>query len=138
MPPLRVLALTLSLATLWVCCIMLQCSGAGSGDPFGVPLMGHDTPSAVLHMDMAFPGVKGPLGSPAQWRMSIHCLSAETFSPYTQTPPPSPPLVGVCAGLAADKPGAVASTPEGACLGPAVDALPDALNNSVTFLISVP
>lgn len=34
-PSLQGVSLTLSPETLWICCIMLQCSGVESGDPFG-------------------------------------------------------------------------------------------------------
>lgn len=50
------------------------------------------------------------LGQSAQRRMGVHCLCPEVLT-CTQNPPP-PPFCGeaVCANLATDKPGAVAST----------------------------
>lgn len=74
-------------------------------------------------VDVAFMGWEPPqLGWSAQWRMGVHCISPEAFLLYTGNPsPPPPPFgVGVCTSLAGDKPGAVASIPEGAGLNPHV------------------
>lgn len=62
---LRGPGLTLSLATLWICCILVWCRVWG---PFGGPLMGHVTPSAV---DKLFWGEGAPQLSSAQQRMGV-------------------------------------------------------------------
>lgn len=115
----------------------VQCSGAGSGGSFGRGLWWAMTPlccpSHGCPLDVAVLGEGAPqLSWCAQQRMGTHWPEAV---PHTQTLSSSPLWCRVCVSLAADKPGAVASTLK-QVLGWAMGGLPDALNNSVTLLIS--
>lgn len=136
----------------WICCIMLhhvQCSLVqGLGTPWWGAFHGPWHPlCCVSHgcpVEVAFLGYLAPqLGKSAEQMMGVHCLWLEVM-PHLQNLSSSPLWCRVCASLAADKPRTITSTLKLLDI-PAMDAsssslihhFPDALNSSVTFLISI-
>lgn len=84
--------------------------------------MGYDTPSFMPHVTV--PGMwLSRSGRPCSWavlhgRGWVFTASEQRLFCHTQESSLPPFGVGVCTSLTADKPGAVASIPEGAGLNP--------------------
>uniref|UniRef100_A0A8C9N482 Tectonic family member 3 n=1 Tax=Serinus canaria TaxID=9135 RepID=A0A8C9N482_SERCA len=97
-PPLQGASLTLTLARLWICCIVPQRSGAGSGDPLG-GLPWAVTPLCCPSVAAAFSPGEGvpPLGSSHSAGWAVTAPLTRGFSNTHTEPFSSHPLVpGLC------------------------------------------